>query len=416
MQSKQPSGAGPMLPAERRATAGLAVIFGLRMLGLFLILPVFALYGGELDGATPALIGLAIGAYGLTQAILQIPFGMLSDRIGRRPIIVFGLIIFALGSILAAEAQSILGVILGRALQGCGAIAAAVMALAADLTRDSQRTKTMAFIGISVGAAFLVALIVGPAIAAAAGLSAVFWATAALAVLAIGLLYGLVPAGGETAFRPEVNARVGGLPQVLRHPDLLRLDLGILVLHLVLTASFVVLPVVLESRLGIARGDHWWVYVPVLLLSVAGMALLIRIGERRAILHRLLAVVAVFVVIADVLLASFSHSIAWVVFALWLFFVGFNTLEASLPSLLTRFAPAGLRGTALGVYSTAQFLGAFLGGALGGLVHAAYGVSGVFIFCAAAAGLWLLVAIGLRAPRSDASVPTSQSNHQAGTV
>jgi len=385
---------------ERRATAGLSIIFGLRMLGLFLILPVFTLYGGDLDGATPALIGLAIGAYGLTQAVLQVPFGMLSDRIGRRPVIVFGLLLFALGSIVAAQAESVQAVILGRALQGCGAIAAAVMALAADLTRDTQRTKAMALIGISVGVAFLLAMVAGPGIAAAAGLAGVFWVTAALALVAMILLFFLVPAGGEKAFRPEVNARAGGLPIVLRHPDLLRLDLGVLVLHLVLTASFVVLPVVLESRLGIPRGDHWFVYVPVLVLSVAGMALIIAIGERRKILHRLLAGVAALVIVADLIMVGFSGWLPALVFALWLFFVGFNTLEASLPSLLTRFAPEGLRGTALGVYATAQFMGAFLGGALGGLVYGRFGVEGVFIFCALAAALWLAVAIGLRAPTS----------------
>lgn len=408
MHGRQSSAAGPMNSGERRATLGLASIFGLRMLGLFLILPVFALYGTELSGATPMLIGLAIGAYGLTQAVLQIPFGMLSDRIGRRPVIVMGLLIFALGSGVAAEAQSIVGVIMGRALQGCGAIAAAVMALAADLTRDSQRTKSMALIGISVGAAFLLALVAGPMIAAAAGLSGVFWATALLALFAVALLYGVVPAGGEPAFRAEVNARAGGLPVVLRHPDLLRLDFGVLILHFILTASFVVLPVILESQLAVARADHWMVYVPVLLLSVAGMAGLISLGERRQILHRLLAGVAGLVIVADLLLAGFSDSLPVFILGLWLFFVGFNTLEASLPSLLTRFAPEGLRGTALGVYATAQFFGAFLGGTLGGLVYGGFGVAGVFLTCALAAAVWLVSALGLKAPVATVQ-PASQS-------
>lgn len=396
---RRASGSGvAMTGDERRATTGLSVIFGLRMLGLFLILPVFTLYGSDLAGATPALVGLAIGAYGLTQAVLQIPFGMLSDRIGRRPVIVLGLLLFALGSVLAALSGSVYGVIAGRALQGCGAIAAAVMALAADLTRESQRTKIMALIGISVGAAFLVALVAGPAIAARAGLAGVFWVTAALALVAVVLLFFVVPPGGEMAPRPEVNARAGGLPVVLRHPDLLRLDFGVLVLHLVLTASFVVLPVVLERDLGIDRADHWQVYVPVLLLSVLAMGAVISVGERRRILHRLLGGVALAVVLADLVLAGFSSWGPAMIGALWLFFVGFNTLEASLPSLLTRFAPDGLRGTALGVYATAQFLGAFLGGALGGLVYGAADVQAVFAFCALMAGLWFLSALGLRAP------------------
>lgn len=372
------------------------------MLGLFLILPVFALYGAELDGATPILIGLAIGAYGLTQALLQIPFGMLSDRIGRRTVIVIGLVIFAIGSVVAAEAQGIVGVIVGRAIQGCGAIAAAVMALAADLTRDEQRTKAMAFIGISVGAAFMLALIAGPAIGVVAGLSGIFWATAGIAIVAIALLYLVVPSGGERVARPEVTANAGGLPTVLRHPDLLRLDFGVLILHLVLTATFVVMPVVLEQRLGIDRSIHWQVYVPVLLLSVVGMAFIIAIGERRRILHRLLVGVAGLVILADLILAGWSQWLPGLLLGLLVFFIAFNTLEASLPSLLTRFAPEGMRGTALGVYATAQFLGAFLGGALGGMVYGAYGVRGVFIFCALAAGLWLVSAVGLRAPSSEA--------------
>lgn len=391
-----------MTAGERRATAGLSLIFGLRMLGLFLILPVFALYGAELDGATPILIGLAIGAYGLTQALLQIPFGMLSDRIGRRTVIVIGLLIFAIGSVVAAEAQGIFGVIIGRAIQGCGAIAAAVMALAADLTRDEQRTKAMAFIGISIGAAFMLALIAGPAIGIAAGLSGIFWATAGIAIVAIALLYLVVPSGGERVVRSEVTANTGGLPTVLRHPDLLRLDFGVLILHLVLTATFVVMPVVLEQNLGIDRSVHWQVYAPVLLLSVVGMALIIAIGERRKILHRLLVGVAGLVVVADLILAGWSHWLPGLLLGLLVFFIAFNTLEASLPSLLTRFAPEGMRGTALGVYATAQFLGAFLGGALGGMVYGAYGVQGVFIFCALAAGVWLVSAVGLRAPSSEA--------------
>ncbi|PWG64139.1 MFS transporter [Spiribacter halobius] len=389
-----------MSAGERRATVGLAVISGVRMLGLFLLLPVFSLYGMELAGATPLLVGFAIGAYGLTQALLQIPAGWLSDRIGRRPVIVGGLVLFAAGSVLAAISEGIWGVIAGRALQGCGAIMAAVMALAADLTRVEQRTKVMAFIGISVGGAFLVALVAGPAIAAQAGLAGVFWATAGLALVAMALLWVVVPAGGEATARPEVNARSGALPLVLRDPDLLRLDFGILVLHFVLTASFVALPIVLERDLGIHRSDHWQLYVPVLVLSVFGMWAVLAVGERQRILHRLLAALALLLVVADLVLAAFSGWGPALVVALWLFFVGFNSLEAGLPSLLTRFAPADLRGTALGVYATSQFIGAFLGGALGGLLYGIAGVQGVFILCAAVAALWFLSVRSLRAPEA----------------
>jgi Arabinose efflux permease len=396
-----------MNSGERRATLGLASIFGLRMLGLFLILPVFALYGTELSGATPMLIGLAIGAYGLTQAVLQIPFGMLSDRIGRRPVIVMGLLIFALGSGVAAEAQSIVGVIMGRALQGCGAIAAAVMALAADLTRDSQRTKSMALIGISVGAAFLLALVAGPMIAAAAGLSGVFWATAVLALFAVALLYGVVPAGGEPAFRAEVNARPGVAGGIAASRSIApRLWGADIAFHF-------------DRELCGAAGDTGVTacggacrsldgLCPGAVAIGAGMAGLISLGERRQILHRLLAGVAGLVIVADLLLAGFSDSLPVFILGLWLFFVGFNTLEASLPSLLTRFAPEGLRGTALGVYATAQFFGAFLGGTLGGLVYGGFGVAGVFLTCALAAAVWLVSALGLKAPVATVQ-PASQS-------
>jgi predicted MFS family arabinose efflux permease len=389
-----------MTGAERRATAGLAAIFGLRMLGLFLVLPVFTLYGGELEGATPMLIGLAIGAYGFTQALLQIPMGYLSDRIGRRPVIFGGLLLFAAGSVVAALAESIELVILGRALQGCGAIAAAVMALAADLTRPQQRTKAMAVIGISIGGAFLTALIAGPLLAAGFGLAGVFWFTGGFAVLAMVLLFAVVPAGGAggDSAGALTGVRRGELGRVLRDPDLLRLDFGILVLHLVLTASFVVLPVVLTQWLGTPRADHWQVYVPVLLLSVLAMAPVIAVGERRRKMHRVLGAV-VFALLLAVLAIAATHGLRWgLLAALWLFFAAFNILEATLPSLVSRFAPGEARGTALGVYSTAQFIGAFLGGVLGGAVYGAFGIDGVFVGCAAMVGLWFVVALGLRAP------------------
>ncbi len=385
-----------MTVAERKATTGLAIIFGLRMFGLFLILPVFTLYADALAGATPTLIGLAIGAYGLTQALLQIPMGLASDRFGRRPIIVAGLVLFVIGSVVAALADSIYGVILGRALQGSGAISAAVMALAADLTRDTQRTKAMAIIGMSVGGAFMLALILGPVFAGWGGLAGVFWATAVLALAAIGLLYLLVPGEAPRAADAPISARA--FAQVLRDPDLLRLDAGIFALHLVLTAGFVVLPVVLSEYLGLASSAHWKVYVPVLLLSVLAMIPIIAYGERRRIMHRVLRYVVLALVLAQLALAwSLSSSLA-ILAALWFYFAVFNTLEASLPSLISRFAPPHFKGAALGVYSTSQFLGAFCGGMAGGALYGRFGVSGVFLFCAIVSALWFFAVLGLRAP------------------
>ena len=392
-----------MNASEWRAASGLAAIFGLRMLGLFLILPVFALYGDALAGATPTLIGLAIGVYGLTQALLQIPLGSLSDRIGRRPVILGGLLVFVMGSVIAAMAESIHAVILGRILQGAGAVAAAILALAADLSRERQRSKVMAVIGISVGAAFMLALVAGPIIAGAFGLGGVFWTTAALALVATGLLYVVVPRGGQAGPRPETSVRRDALKRVLTDPDLLRLDAGIFTLHLVMTASFVVFPVVLRDALGLASADHWQVYIPVLLASVLVMGPVLGLGERRRIMHRLLGVVVLALAVADTALAIFLSTPPVVLFALWLFFAAFNILEASLPSLVSRFAPGDARGTALGIYSTAQFAGAFVGGLAGGWLYGVAGVSGVFGACAGLGAVWFVIALGLRAPAGDRS-------------
>lgn len=403
MSSTEEKRLGSMTSGERRAAVGLAAIFGSRMLGLFIILPVFAVYADQLEGSTPALIGLAIGAYGLSQALLQIPFGLLSDRLGRRPVIAAGLLLFILGSVTAALSTHIYGVILGRVLQGSGAISAAVMAMAADLTRDSQRTKIMAIIGISVGGAFMVALGLGPLVAGLGGLSGVFWTTAVLALLALVLLLVLVP-------RSEVQADAGraGFREVLRNPDLLRLSGGIFILHLILTAGFVVLPIVLQDYLGISRDAHWQIYLPVLLLSVPAMVPVIAYGERRRKMHRVLPAVVLALALVELLLAFGLASKALIVIALWAYFSVFNILEASLPSLVSRAVPARVKGAALGVYSTSQFVGAFLGGVLGGVLYGHYGVSAVFLLGAAAAGAWFAFALRQGAVTSEdtaAAVP-----------
>src|SRR5690625_339512 len=336
MNSTERKRLGSMTPIERRAAAGLAAIFGSRMLGLFIILPVFVVYADQLQGSSPMLIGIAIGAYGLSQAILQIPFGLASDRFGRRPVIAAGLLLFMLGSIVAAVSPHIYGVILGRIIQGSGAISAAVMALAADLTRDSQRTKIMAIIGISVGGAFMVALVLGPLLASWGGLSGVFWATALLALLALVLLISLVP---RPQASPTDAARTGFGP-MLRSPDLLRLSAGIFILHLILTAGFVALPVLLRDYLELARHAHWQVYLPVLLLSVPVMIPVIAFGERRRKMHRVVPAVVLALALIEAVLALGLKSKLVILLVMWAYFSAFNILEASLPSLVSRVAPA----------------------------------------------------------------------------
>lgn len=388
-----------MTSVEWRAAVTLAGIFSLRMLGLFMILPVFALYAEALEGATPALMGLAIGAYGMTQALLQIPFGLLSDRLGRKPVIAAGLLLFALGSVVAALSTSIHGVILGRALQGTGAIAAAVMALAADLTREEQRTKAMAVIGMSIGLSFSVALLAGPVLDHWIGISGIFWLTAALACMGIAMLYLLVP--NPAISRPHRDAEPvpGQFLAVLRDAELLRLDFGILTLHMVLTATFTVLPLVLRDGLGLASAAHWKFYLPVLVLSVAAMIPFIIYAERRRRLKPVFLGAIATVTLALFGMAFWHAQLVHVALLIFLFYVGFNLLEATLPSLISKLAPPDSKGTAMGFYSSSQFFGAFLGGAVGGWLQGRAGVAGVFLFAGAATLLWLLVAVSMRSPR-----------------
>ena len=381
-----------MAPVERRAAVSLAGIFSLRMLGLFMILPVFALYAEKLEGATPALMGLALGAYGMTQALLQIPFGLLSDRFGRKPVILAGLVLFALGSAVAALSDDIFGIIIGRAIQGSGAIAAAVMALAADLTREEHRTKTMAIIGMSIGLSFSVSLVAGPVLDHWIGISGIFWLTGILALLGIAVLFTAVPTPVSSYIHRDAEPVPAQFAQVLRDAQLLRLDFGILTLHMILTASFTALPLVLRDYGGLPSSHHWWVYLPVLLVSVMAMVPLIIYGERRQRMKTVFLGAIIAVVASMFGLAEGYGSLTGIVLSLFLFYVGFNLLEASLPSLISRMAPPASKGTAMGFYSSSQFLGAFLGGSIGGWLLGEAGFSGVFLFCAAAASVWLGVA------------------------
>lgn len=380
-----------MTPAERRSALGLAGIYSLRMLGLFLILPVFAVQARSLAGASPLLIGLAIGAYGLTQALLQIPFGLLSDRVGRKPVIFVGLALFAVGSVAAAMSHSIYGVIFGRILQGSGAIAAAVMALTADLTREEVRTRAMASIGVSIGLSFALALLLGPALAHWIGLDGIFWFTALLALGGILILALVVPSPDRTSVHRDAEPVIGQLGGVLRNPELLRLDFGIFCLHLSMTSLFLVVPLALHD-FGLPVGHHWWVYLPVLTLSVTLMVPFIIQAESRGRMRPVFLGAVLTLAGALMGLHFFASSIAIVMFWLVLFFTAVNLLEASLPSLISKLAPAVAKGTAMGIYSTSQFIGAFCGGTLGGWVHQVWGESGVFLFASAVVLIWFAVA------------------------
>ncbi|GGC95978.1 MFS transporter [Vreelandella lutescens] len=378
-----------LLATERRAISGLAGLYASRMLGLFMVLPVLALYADTLAGATPLLVGVALGVYGLTQAMLQIPFGLLSDRIGRKRVIAMGLLIFAAGSVVAAMSDTIGGVIFGRALQGGGAVAAAIMALLADQTREQVRTAAMATIGLSIGVSFAIAMVLGPWLAAWAGLSGVFWFTALLTVVGLLVLWRWVPPAPRRLRHRDVGLDRQQFKSVITRPDLWRLDLSIFALHLVLMAIFVAIPFRLLNA-GVAVEYHGLAYLGIMALSFVAMVPLVIVAEKRQRMKLmcLLAVGAIALSLASLgLPLSQGH---WLFVWLFIFFTGFNLLEATLPSMLSKLAPAGAKGTAMGVYSTSQFLGAFLGGTLGGVFANFWGLNAVFIGCAVLAlGWWM---------------------------
>ncbi len=382
MRSKPQKILEPMLARERRAVSIIALVAMLRMFGLFALLPVLAIYAADLDGATPYLIGLAVGAYGLTQAALQLPFGALSDRIGRRNVVWLGLCIFAAGSLVAAYSDSIYWMIAGRFLQGAGAVSATLSALLADSTRPEVRTRSMAVLGIGIGSAFLLALILGPLIAAASGVRALFWLAALVAIVA-GLLLTRVP---ETTV-----SRAAGEKRSLRpafQPALLRLDAYIFVLHAMMTSLFVALPLLLRNELNMPLNSHWKVYVSALCVSLLGTVPLIIADERRG--KPWVFSGALLLLLAGMLLIIFLPPSALVVAsALALFFAGFNFLEAGLPARLSMLVEHTERGAAMGLFSSAQFLGAFAGGIISGLLMTDGAAQHVFVFAAVSAGLWL---------------------------
>lgn len=397
-----------MSPLETRTVSTLALIYALRMFGLFMVLPVLALFAQDYQGASASLVGVAIGAYGLTQAFLQLPFGVWSDRVGRKPIIILGLALFALGSALAAMADNIWVLILGRALQGAGAVASTLMALMTDLTREENRTKAMASIGASIGLSFTLAMVVGPLLASWFGLSGLFMLTAVLSVLAMVLLVTLVPTPKQSVQSRDTRAFASQLKDVLKHKQILRLSFGIFVLHAVLVACFVAVPLALANT-GLAQADHWQVYLPVMLVAFAFMVPFIIVGEKKQKMKQVLLLAVLLLLLGVVLLGLELNSMLGITFALWVFFVAFNILEASLPSLVSKFAPAGFKGSAMGVYSTSQFLGAFAGGMLGGFLSEYVGLSGVFWGMVPLLLIWAGLVLTMETPKHLASYRVSLS-------
>lgn len=408
----------PMTRLELRASLSLAGIYMLRMLGLFMILPVFSIYARHLEGATPALIGLAVSAYGLTQALLGIPFGLWSDHVGRKKVIAFGLLVFAAGSVVAATADSIYGVILGRSIQGAGAVASVVMALAADLTREEHRTKAMALIGISIGISFAFSMVAGPILEGLIGVKGIFWIIAGLALAGIALLYLVVPTPVLSRFHRDAEAQPAQMGKVLRNPELLRLNFGIFTLHAILTATFVVVPLVLRDTVQLPTADHWQVYLPVFALSMFLMVPFVILAETKRKMKLVFVSFITVISAADAGLWLIGDSLYAIGALLLVFFTAFNLLEATLPSMVSKVAPSELKGTAMGIYSTSQFLGAFVGGICGGSIYGAYGVPVVFAFCAVLALIWALAAFSMAPPRHLSSLllnlgtlDTDQAHH-----
>jgi len=389
---------------EKRSVMALASVYAMRMLGLFMVMPVFVLLGSDLAGATPLLIGLAIGAYGFSQAVLQVPFGLLSDRVGRKRMIYIGLILFAVGSLLAGATDSIYGVIAGRILQGAGAIASVLMALLSDLTREEHRTKAMATVGISIGLSFSVSLVLGPMLGSVWGLSGIFYLTAVLALVALVIVARLVPKPHDHKISADTHPAREMLGRVLKDGRLLRLDFGIFALHFVLTSLFLVFPTMLQDKLGLAATSHWWFYLTVMVTSFFAMVPFIIIGEKKRKMKPVLcgAIALLSISTASLMVVGQSLWAAWGV--LFLFFMAFNLLEASLPSLISKEAPAASKGTAMGVYSTSQFTGAFLGGTLGGLLLQMAGLEGVIGLMVISLVLWLLVALTMPVPQYTTSL------------
>jgi predicted MFS family arabinose efflux permease len=382
-----------MTPQERQAAASLATIMSLRMLGLFMILPVFSLYAHQLIGATPILIGFAMGIYGLTQGIFQIPFGMWSDKLGRRKIITLGLLVFILGSAIAAMSHTITGMIIGRALQGIGAVGSTIIAMIADLTREDQRTKAMAIAGMTIGMSFTFAMILGPLFY---NWINIFWLAAIFGMIAIILLFTWVPTPEKSTWHGDAEPEMKQFSVLLKEPNLMRLNIGIFLLHAILTASFVILPISLQNLAGLHGSQQWMLYLPILIAAFVLSIPCIVLAEKKHLLKQFFLGAIFTMGCAELFLWVFAHSLLLSAVGLLLFFTAFSTLEAFLPSLVSKTAPRAQKGTALGIYSCSQFLGIFIGGSLSGWLYGAFGLTDVYLFCVALTILWLCIAFKMK--------------------
>lgn len=388
-----------------------------------MILPVFSLLAQKLPDYTPTLAGIAMGIYGLTQATLQIPLGLLSDKLGRKPVIIGGLAVFAIGSVVAATADTLTWIIIGRAMQGLGAVASAVMALAADLTREEHRMKVMATIGMSIGFSFALALVLGPVINSWYGLSGIFWLTAILAVCGIFIVVLWVPTPTRSTFHRDTQVETGWFKAALSDSQLLRLDASIFILHSLLMSTFVVMPFILTNRLGLVVEGHWHIYLPILFLSMVGVVPLIIVGEKKRKLKQMLILAIVVLALSELGFWLVGHSLAGITFMLLFFFIAFNLVEATMPSLVAKMAPAAHKGTAMGAYSSSQFFGVFVGGAVGGWLSQHTGLDSVLWFNAALAGIWLVLIVTLKEPQYSSTmllnvgkIASSQATELANTL
>ena len=392
-----------LLKSEKKSTLSIASIYAFRMLGLFIILPIFSLYADKIIDATPTLIGVALGVYGLTQALLQIILGVFSDRYGRKPVILSGLIIFIIGSIIAAMAHTIYGIIIGRALQGAGAIGSTLTALISDTTKEENRMKAMSFIGMTIGLSFIGAMVLGPILNTWVGLSGIFWLTATLGAIGVVILIYGVPTPKKIIFHKSDKTMPIQIKSVLREPELLRLNYGVFTLHAMLTALFLAVPLILINYMSISIDKQWIIYLPVLFISFLLMMPFIIIAETKNLMKPVFVGAIIILTTMQFLLYEFNHNMIIMSLLLVLYFSSFTLLEAALPSLISKIAPISSKGTAMGIYSSAQFFGIFFGGVLGGVILHHFGIQGIFIFNGTLGIVWVVMATTMKKPKQFSS-------------